>query len=489
MPSEETFPQLPKDAPVMFHSVDRDGILVDVSQHWLAVMGYRRDEVIGRKSTEFLTEASRRYAEEVVLPEYFSSGFCTNVPYQIVTKSGKVLDIALSATAERDEAGKVVRSLAVLTDLTERKRAEKARQDAEAVFSKAFRSSATIMVISTLDGRLVEVNDAFERTLGHSRAEAIGQDVSRLQIWENAADREKYVRLLKGKGEIRDLEVRFRSKPGSCVVGLLSGQIIDFKGEACVLSQFHDITERKRAAEEIEVLHTDLAARAFELELANEALEAFSYTVSHDLRKPLTAISGYCQVILEMCGHELDANCERYVKEIINGTLRMNQLIETLLDYSRVSHVKVEREAVDLSALAAQVARELAALEPQRRVCFEIAQGVTDRGDPDLLRIVMENLLGNAWKYSAQKEEARIEFGAEDSDGRRSYFVRDNGVGFERSSAEGLFTAFKRLPGAEQFKGFGIGLATVGRIISSHGGKVWAEGEKGQGAVFHFTLG
>jgi PAS domain S-box-containing protein len=469
--------------------VDRNGVLVDVSNHWLKVMGYRRAEVIGRKSTEFLTEASRRYAEEVILPEYFKCGFCTNVPYQFVTKNGQVLDIALSATAERDETGEVVRSLAVLTDLTERKRAEKAHREAETVFSKAFRSSASILAISTLTGRLVEVNDAFERTLGHSRAEAIGQEITRLQIWENPGERDKYQHLLQEKGEVHDLEVRFRSKSGSCVVGLLSGQMIEFNGERCVLSQIHDISERKQAAKEIEVLHTDLAARAFELELANEALEAFSYTVSHDLRKPLTAINGYCQVILEMCGSELDASCEQFVKEIIDGTLRMNQLIETLLEYSRVSHSKVQRETVELSRLAAQIADELKGSEPLRQVSFRIAPGLTDQGDPDLLRIVLENLLGNAWKYSARKEEARIEFGVEERNGRRAYFVRDNGVGFEGSKAQGLFTAFQRLPGAEQYKGFGIGLATVGRIIDSHGGKVWAEGEKGKGAVFYFTLG
>ena len=370
-----------------------------------------------------------------------------------------------------------------LTQLT------KALQGADSVFAKAFRSTATVLIISTLKGRLIEVNDAFERTLGHSREEAIGEEIAQLRIWENPGDRDDYLRLLREQGEARDLEVRFRSKSGALVVGLLSGQIIEFDGGTCLLTQINDITERKRAAKEIEVLHTDLAARAFELELANEALEAFSYTVSHDLRKPLTTVSGYCQVIMELYAGRLDNDCAHFFREIIGGTVRMNQLIETLLEYSRASHSQVQREAVDLSLLATQIADELEASEPQREVRFEITQGLTDQGDPNLLRIVLENLIGNAWKYSAQKPEARIEFGAAEKGGRRAYFVRDNGVGFEGSSADGLFTAFKRLPGAEQFKGFGIGLATVGRIINSHGGRVWAEGEKGKGAVFHFTLG
>jgi len=489
MPPNDSFPQLPEDAPVMFHSVDRNGKLVDVSNHWLRVLGYRRSEVIGRKSTEFLTEASRRYAEEIVLPGYFKSGFCTNIPYQMVTKGGTVLDVVLSATAERDDGGEVVRSLAVLTDVTERKRVERALHDAETVFSKAFRSSASVLLITTLaDGRLIEANDAFERIFGHRRDAALGRQTAQLQIWENPGDRAGYLQLLQEKGEVRDLEVRFRSSSGAMIVGLLSGEIIEFNGEKCLLSQINDITDRKRSAEEIEVLHTDLAARAYELELANEELEAFSYTVSHDLRKPLTAISGYCQLILDICPN-LSEQCEDFVQEIMGGTIRMNQLIDTLLEYSRVTHYQLQRQTVDLSQLAAQVSLELEMAEPHRQVRFEIAQGLSDRGDPKLLRVVLENLLGNAWKYSAQRAQAVIEFGSLETDGKRTYFVRDNGVGFETASAAGMFTAFRRLPGAEQFNGFGIGLATVARIIKSHGGRVWAEGQPGQGAVFYFSVG
>ena len=489
MSSEENFPQLPKNAPVMFHSVDRTGRLIDVSNHWLTVLGYQRAEVIGRRSTEFLTEASRLYAEQVVLPEYFSTGFCNNIAYQFVTKRGEILDMLLSATAERDEAGEVVRSLAVVTDITERKRAERALLNAEAVFSKAFRSSANVLAISTLtDGRLIEINDAFERTLGYRREEVIGRRISGLNIWENAKNHQGYLQLLQEKGEVRDYEVRFRSKAGSTIIGLLSGHIIELNGERYLLNQMNDITERKRAAEEIEVLHTALAARAYELELANEELEAFSYTVSHDLRKPLTTISGYCQVLLDVCKDRLDPQCEDFVKEIVNGTDRMNELVETLLEYSRIGHCKLHREAVDLALPARQIALELEMSAPQRRVRFEIADHLTDHADPKLLRIVLDNLLGNAWKYSADKADACIEFGRCEMDGKSVYFVRDNGIGFEGSSSDGLFTAFRRLPGSEHFKGFGIGLATVDRIIKSHGGRVWAEGEAGKGAVFYFTV-
>lgn len=486
--SEPRFPQLPKDAPVMFHSVDRHGRLVDVSEHWLRVLEYRRDEVLGRKSTDFLTEESQRFAEVVVLPEYFRTGFCTNVPYRIVTKSGKVLDILLSATAQRDAAGEITCSMAVLTDVTERKRAERALQDAEAVLSKAFRSSSTILVISSAaEGRLIEVNDTFERLLGFTREEVLGRSMVGLKIWESVAERTHYVEMLQLKGAVRDLEVRFRAKSGKRMIVLISGELIDFNGERCMLSQITDITERKRAAEEIEVLHTNLAARAYELELANEELEAFSYTVSHDLRKPLTAISGYCQLLIDLCPKPAD-HCRDFVGEIMGGATRMNQLIDTLLEFSRVSHSAIARQEVDLTGTARQIALELEMAQPERKVQMEIAQGLTDEGDPKLLRVVLENLLGNAWKYSGHREAARIEFGRTPADGKNVYFVRDNGLGFDSSHADRLFTPFRRLPGAEKFSGFGIGLATVSRIINSHGGRVWAEGEPGKGATFYFTV-
>ena len=488
MALEQRSTRLPSDAPVMFHSVDRDGRLVDVSEQWLQVLEYRRDEVIGRKSTDFLTEESQRFAKEVVLPHYFLTGFCTNVPYQIVTKSGKILDILLSATARRDAAGEILHSLAVLTDVTGQKRAERALQDAEAIFSKAFRSSSVILVISSIgDGKLIEVNDSFARVLGYAREEALGRSMLELKIWENAAERTQYVETLLVQGTVRDLEARFLSKSGERLTVLISGELIDLNGERCMLSQITDISERKRAAEQIEVLHTHIAARAYELELANEELEAFSYTVSHDLRKPLTTISGYCQLLLDLCP-ELSVQGRDFVEEIIGGTNRMNQLIDTLLEFSRMSHSQISRQHVDLSEMATQVALELRMAEPQRQVEVVIAQGLKEQGDPRLLRVVLENLLGNAWKYSAGSEAGRIEFGSAPADGKTAYFVRDNGLGFDSSHAELLFTPFRRLPGTEQFTGFGIGLATVSRIITSHGGRVWAEGEQGKGATFHFTV-
>ncbi len=249
-----------------------------------------------------------------------------------------------------------------------------------------------------------------------------------------------------------------------------------------------DISARKQAEEQIERLNTDLAARAAELESANMELEAFNYSVSHDLRKPLTVINSYCQVIMEMCGVSLDEQCQGYLKEIYDGTLRMNQLIDALLNFSRLTHCELKPETVDLSAMALDITAELRVAELERRVTFAIAEGVTVDGDPALLRVVLENFLGNAWKYTGAREEAVIEFGVAEIDGKPACFVRDNGTGFDMEYAEKLFIPFQRLPGAHEFKGHGIGLATVERIVRRHGGTVWAEGEPDKGATFWFTL-
>ncbi len=362
--SEERYRSLYNETPVMLHSIDHDGRLVSVSNYWLDTLGYERSEVLGRISTEFLTAASRTYATEVVLPEFFRTGFCKEVPYQIVKKNGEILDILLSATAELDSDGKVIRSLAVMVDVTERKRME--------------------------------------------------QEIKRLNI--------------------------------------------------------------------------DLAARACDLEEANRELEAFNYTVAHDLRQPLNVISSYCQAIDILCGDQLQEECKGYIRGCFEGTLRMNSLIEALLQFSRLSHAELNRATVDLSSMAKQVAKELEGIEAGRRVEMRIADGIVANGDVNLLRVVLTNLIGNAWKFTARQEKGIIEFNVMEIDGKQTCFVRDNGAGFNMTDAVKLFAPFQRLPGSEACKGFGIGLATVERIVRRHGGRVWAESEPGKGATFYFTL-
>jgi len=253
-----------------------------------------------------------------------------------------------------------------------------------------------------------------------------------------------------------------------------------------------EIVERRRAEEEVRRLNDELEQRVIErtaqLAAANKELQAFSYSVSHDLRAPLRGINGYSQALMEDYGEQLDEQAHHYLERIRAGSMRMGQIIDDLLSLSRVTRSEMRREAVDISAMAEDIIEDLRTAQPERNVDVSLAPGLVADGDPTLLRNVMENLLGNSWKYSGKKERAEIEFGVLERDGEAVYFVRDNGAGFDMAHANKLFGVFQRLHAVTEFEGTGIGLATVHRIIVRHGGRIWADGAVGEGSTFYFTL-
>lgn len=231
-----------------------------------------------------------------------------------------------------------------------------------------------------------------------------------------------------------------------------------------------------------------VAERTTSLERVNKELEAFSYSISHDLRAPLRHINGFSQALLEECGDKLNDNGKDYLHRVRTASRRMGELIDDLLSLSRITREEMQRQPVNLSALANDIATQLKKDQPDRVVQFDIQEGQTVQGDARLLRIALENLLGNAWKYTSKKASARIEFGCTENDGEQVYYVRDDGVGFDMKYAHKLFGSFQRLHQDDEFPGSGIGLATVARIIHRHGGRVWAEAEVNKAATFYFTL-
>ncbi len=278
---------------------------------------------------------------------------------------------------------------------------------------------------------------------------------------------------------------------------------IEIKGKDEVASVASDVKSmvgqlqkhREHLEELVEERTSDLKARTTELEQANtevaainKELEAFAYSVSHDLRAPLRSIDGFSQALIEDYPDRLDKQGKDYLQRVRSATQRMGVLIDDLLSLSRVTRSEMRHETVDLSALAQSIAEELQQTQPERQVDFVIAPGLTTSGDSQLLRLLMENLLGNAWKFTGNHPQARIEFGTAQVDGKETFFVRDDGAGFDMVYADKLFGVFQRLHSQDEFSGTGIGLATVQRIVYRHGGQAWAEGKVEEGATFYFTL-
>jgi signal transduction histidine kinase len=253
-----------------------------------------------------------------------------------------------------------------------------------------------------------------------------------------------------------------------------------------------EVSERRRAEQEILRLNAELETRVKErttqLEYTNAELEAFCYSVSHDLRAPLRSIDGFSQALLEDFPKDVPDEARRYLGRIRAATQRMGQLIEDLLNLSKVSRGELQRREVDVAEIARQVVADLQQRDPERKVEVSVWEGTQAHADPRLLRAALENLIGNAWKFSSKAEHPRIEVGALRDGAEATFFVRDNGAGFDMAYASKLFGAFQRLHSANEYQGTGIGLATVQRIVHRHGGRIWADAKPGKGAVFFFTL-
>jgi signal transduction histidine kinase len=279
--------------------------------------------------------------------------------------------------------------------------------------------------------------------------------------------------------ENKDFSVRARAKSRDEI-----GELVETFNE--MLARIQDQNQQlQRGRDELE---RRVIERTRQLEVANKELEAFSYSVSHDLRAPLRSIDGFSQALWEDYGETLGEQGRSDLQRVRAATERMAQLIDDMLNLSRVTRGDMHRTSVDLSAIANNIAAELAAAEPDREVDFAIAEGVHAEADGRLVRVLLENLLRNAWKFTGKHTTAKIEFGVNQNDGKPVYFVRDDGAGFDMAYAGKLFGAFQRLHAMNEFNGTGVGLATVQRIVHRHGGRVWAESKVDQGATFYFTL-
>jgi PAS domain S-box-containing protein len=354
-------------------------------------------------------------------------------------------------------------------------------------------SSPDAIVIVNKEGKIVISNSHTERLLGYTPQELAGQTVAILVSERyRKVYLQQYAVFFANRGDqmtATSLELSAIHKDGREFPIEICMKPLETEQGILVTSAIRDISQRKQTEQQVSRLNEQLEQRAAELEASNKELEAFSYSVSHDLRSPLQNIDGFSQVLLEDYADRLDSEGQEHLKHVRSSCLQMGEIIDALLALSKMMRTEMFRQRVDLSGLASQIADHLKATAPDRAVEFVIANDLTADADPQLLGVVLENLLNNAWKFTSKQPRARIEVGSLlQSNGEQVFYVRDDGAGFDMEHAQKIFTPFQRLHKASDFQGTGIGLATVQRVIARHGGKIWASAAVDHGATFCFTL-
>jgi PAS domain S-box-containing protein len=494
-------------------TIDETGKVCEWNTAAERIFGYPCQEALGKEMAQ------------LILPEQYRESHRQGLTHYLATGEGPIMNKLLELPALRADGREFPSELTIrhlplagpsmftgtLRDITERK---EAKQELERLVVERTAQLETVnkelrtneerfrLLVETVkdyailrldpNGIIQTWNQGAERLKGYKASEIIGQHFSKFYTQEaiQSGYPEYELKTIREQGRFEDEGWRVRKDGSKFWANVIMTALYDENGNVTGFTKItRDLTERKRIEEDLRESAETLKQQSVQLEAVNKELEAFSYSVSHDLRAPLRTIDGFSQAILGMYQDKLDDRGKDYLNRVREGSQQMAKLIDDMLQLSRLTRGELSfEENIDLSTIVRNIAQELIQQAPYRQVVFDIEDGIIVSGDRRLLQAVLQNLIGNSWKYTSKHPTAHIEFGQISSESRSIYYVKDDGAGFDMKYANKLFGAFQRLHGTYEFEGTGVGLATVARIIHRHGGQVWTEAEVEKGATFFFTL-
>jgi PAS domain S-box-containing protein len=471
------------NAPCGYHSLDADARFVQINQTELDWLGYTREEVIGKlKFFDVITDQSRSVVEEN-FPLMKSRGWVSDLEFEMKRRDGSTFMALLNATAVYDQSGKFLRTRSTVMNITERKQFEEALRISEERWRSLVQNAPDVISTLDLNGCLQFINRV-PKDIGME--EVVGKNVFEMILPEQRDRMANAIETVRQTGKATSIEITSPLSGRHYLHHI--GPVHVGKNLVGFITTSSDITERKKIEEQIQQLNRDLERRTVELEAINKELEAFTYSVSHDLRAPLRAMNGFSKQLREKYSADLPERAQHFLARIQQNSERMGNLIDDLLTFSRLGRQALNVRAVNPHDVVREILRELNVEGEYPGTKITLDELPVCYADVTLIKQVYLNLIGNALKFSSKKEAPNIHIGFYEEQGMPVYFVKDNGVGFDMEFTSKLFGVFERLHSSSEFDGTGVGLAIVQRIIQRHGGRVWAEAAPDKGATFYFTL-